>query len=173
MNFEELYHAHKNLVYNLALQYVQNREEAEEITQDVFVRVHAKLSSYRAEAQLSTWIGRIAVNCALDYLKARKRQKRFAFIRSLFGDSGEFLAEPPDFDHPGILAENREQLQILFRYINRLPEQQRTALILLKIEGLPQAEAAAIMEISEKAPESLFQRAKGNLRKYLETNEGK
>ena len=91
---------------------------------------------------------------------------------SLFKNEGSTF-DIPQFDHPGVLLENKEQLGLLFKAVNSLPEKQKTALILLKIEHHTQAETALIMELSEKAVESLFQRAKTNLKKKLEENEGK
>ncbi|MBK9801179.1 MAG: RNA polymerase sigma factor [Bacteroidetes bacterium] len=84
MNLEELYKEHKNLVFNLALNYVQNVQDAEEITQDVFVTIHFSLHSFKAESKITTWIYRITINKSLDFIKARQRKKRFAFITSLF-----------------------------------------------------------------------------------------
>ena len=83
VKFAEIYDQHKSLVFNLALQYVQNTEDAEEITQDVFLIVHEKLEAFRMEAKVSTWLYRITINKSLDFIKAKKRQKRFSFFTSL------------------------------------------------------------------------------------------
>jgi len=174
LNFESIYNDYKNLVYNLALQYVQNNEEAEEITQDVFLIIYDKMNYFRKDSKLSTWIYRITINQSLDHLKAKKRQKRFAFFTSLFNDeTNELKYGISDFNHPGILMEQNEELQIIFRFINQLPENQKTVLILMKIEVKTQNETAEIMNISTKAVESLIQRAKSNLSKKMKLNEGK
>lgn len=168
MNFENIYHEYKNLVYNLALQYVQNAEDAEEITQDVFLTVYEKLNSFRQQSKLSTWLYRITINKSLDFLKAKKRKKRFGFLSSIFHEeSGELKIDVSDFNHPGILLEQKEEMEELFRLINELPDNQKTVLILLKIEEKSQNEVAEIMNISSKAVESLFQRAKNNLTNKL------
>ena len=75
MIFDEIYDNNKDQVYNLALQYVQNQHDAQEITQDVFVAVYKSMSSFRKDSLMSTWIYRITINKSLDYLKARKRKK--------------------------------------------------------------------------------------------------
>lgn len=174
MQFEDLYNHHKNLVYNLALQYVQNAEDAEEITQDVFVSVYQNLESFRQDAKHSTWIYRITINKSLDFIKAKKRQKRFSFLTSLFNnETGEVKHQASDFNHPGVLMEEKEQLKNLFALINELPDNQKTALILMKIEGKSQTETAEIMTMTPKAVESLVQRAKSNLLKKLSSSEGK
>lgn len=174
MNLEELYTKYAKQVFNLSLQYVQNREDAEEITQDVFVKVHQHLDTFKHESKHSTWIYRITINTSLDFVKAKKRKKRFGIFTSLFhADSSEVKYESSSFEHPGVALEQREALENIFRCINDLPENQKTALILHKIEQQSQAEIAEIMEISPKAVESLIQRAKANLEKKLNSSEGK
>lgn len=173
MNFEEIYHQHKNRVFNLALQYVQNTQDAEEITQDVFVSVHQSLSNFKAQAKISTWIYRITINKALDYTKASQRQKRFAFFTSLFHlNSNEVKHDKVEFNHPGVQLEHKEALHNLFKHINELPDKQKTVLILNKIEHQSLQEIAEIMNLSHKAVESLLQRARQNLSKKLKPSEG-
>lgn len=173
MTLEHLYKQHSSLVYNLALQYTQNAQDAEEITQDVFLIVHEKLNTFRQESAIATWIYRITINKSLDYIKAKKRKKRF----SVFGQSSveEEINNPSlaNFNHPGVALEDKEALEGLFALINALPDNQKTALILLKIEGFNQKETAEIMQLSAKAVESLLQRAKGNLKKKIDKSEGK
>jgi RNA polymerase sigma factor (sigma-70 family) len=160
------------MVYNLALNYVQNHEDAQEITQDVFVSVHNSLSKFRHEANTATWIYRITINRSLDYIKAKKRKKRFGFLTSLFSDDPGSGHDPLHFDHPGVQLEQKESLSKIFSYINGLPENQKTALLLSKTEQKSQAEVAEIMGISVKAAESLIQRAKTNLSIKLKSSEG-
>ena len=168
LNFEDLYHEFKNMVYNLALQYVQHAEDAEEITQDVFVAVANSLDKFRNEAKPSTWIYRITINKSLDFIKAKRRHKRFALFTSLlYRETNIEVNQSAHFDHPGVKLEQKESLRELFSAINQLPDQQKTALILQKIERKSQIETAEIMNISAKAVESLVQRAKTNLLKKI------
>ncbi len=152
----------------MALQYVQNQEDAQEITQDVFFAIHYSMRDFKEKSSVSTWIYRITINKSLDFLKAKKRKKRFAFLTSLFyRDSTEIKYDSATFDHPGVQLEQKEAIAAIFKYINELPDAQKTALILTKIEQKPQAEVAEIMELSLKAVEGLLQRAKNNLEKKL------
>ncbi len=160
------------MVYNLCLNYVQNAEDAEEITQDVFVSVYHSLGKFRQQSGIKTWIYRITINKSLDFLKAKKRKKRFAMVFSIFGADQAIIHEPVNFDHPGVELENREALEKLFFHINNLPDNQKTALLLSKTEQKSQAEIAEIMQVSAKAVESLLQRAKQNLRKNIGNREG-
>lgn len=163
MTFDEIYSEHQTMVFNLALQYVQNIEDAEEITQDVFVKVFDNLNSYKKQATLKTWIYRIAINQSLDFIKSKKAQKR-NFLSSIFSFSDDtFNVEPSNFNHPGIVLEQKEAYQKIFEAINQLPHNQKTVIILLKIEDKTQAEAAEIMDMNVKALESLFHRAKKKL----------
>lgn len=155
-------------MYNLALNYVQNVQDAEEVTQDVFVSVYKSIEKFRKEAKITTWLYRITINKSLDLIKKQKRKKRFGFVTNLFYDnSNEVRYEQPMFNHPGVELEHKEALQHLFSCINKLPTNQKTALILTKLEDKSQAEAAEIMQTTVKAIESLLQRAKKNLSKHL------
>ena len=163
MTFDEIYFEHHKMVFNLALQYVQNIEDAEEITQDVFVKVFDNLDDFKKQASLKTWIYRISINQSLDFIKAKNTQKR-NFLSSIFIINDEkFKFEPPNFNHPGIELEQKEAYQKIFEAINQLSDNQKTAIILLKIEDKSQFETAEIMNLNVKALESLFQRAKKNL----------
>lgn len=168
--FRQLYELTKSRVFNTALSYVRTREDAEEITQDVFVDVFRSASQFKREAAVTTWLYRITINKALDFQKRKKRQKRFAFLTSLFDSTtGEVLHHPTDFFHPGIALENQENAARLFQAIDQLADKQKTAYILTRLEGLTNIEAASVMSITVGAVESLLQRANENLRKRLAT----
>jgi len=171
-DFKQIYDNHARMVFNLCLNYLQNRQDAEEVTQDVFVKVHAGMGTFRGEAALRTWIYRIAINSCLDRLKAAKRAKRSVWrLLGFTGDEAERIAGS-DFDHPGVELEQREATQRIFQQINALPTQQKTALLLKTMEGLSQNEVAEVMGTSAKAVESLLSRARQQLRKDLENTEG-
>lgn len=171
MDFYRLYEQYKNLVFNLALQYVHNVEEAEEITQDVFVSSYGKLHQFRSEASLKTWIYRITINHSLDFIKKKRAQKRQFTNSSSRLDPEEAGLKITDFHHPGVALEQQEEVAYLFSQINRLRANQKTVLVLLKIKDLPVDEVATILRLSPKAVESLLQRAKKNLQKFLNENE--
>lgn len=162
------------MVYNLALQYVQNVQDAEDITQEVFVKLYQNLHRFDADtATLKTWIYRITINQSLDFIKAKKAKKRFGFITMLFkNESNEPSADIANFNHPGVAAEDKETLQQVFGFINELPGNQRTAFILARLEDKSQKEIADIMNLTTKAVESLLQRAKQALQKKLNNSEG-
>lgn len=158
--FRELYDLHSTKVYNTALRYCQDSSDAEEITQDVFTSIYTNASKFKSESKVSTWIYRITVNTALNYLKKRKRTTFFSLSDNEYGK--------PDFENPGTILEDQEKNQLLLLALGKLPDSQKTAFILSLIEELPRQEVADIMDTSLKAVESLLQRAKANLRKELE-----
>jgi len=169
--FKQVYERHARMVFNLCLNYVQNRQDAEEVTQDVFVKVHDGMAEFRGEAAMRTWIYRISINACLDRIKAAKRAKRSVW--SMLGFSGiEERIAGSDFDHPGVGLEQREATERIFQQINALPAQQKTALLLKTMEGLSQHEVAEVMGTSAKAVESLLSRARQQLKKDLDNTEG-
>jgi len=165
-SFRALYDLHARRVYNLCLNHLRNAEEATEATQDVFVKVHEKLPGFKGDSSLRTWIHRIAINTCLDRIKAAKRKKRSIFGISF--SSEERTVEVAVFDHPGVRMEEKERAQQVFRAIDQLPENQRTAILLKATEGMSQQEVAEVMGLSAKAVESLLFRARLNLRALLD-----
>ena len=167
--FQDYFYTHKDRVFNTALSLLQNWEEAEELTQDVFVAAYEAIGSFRGQSSMHTWLYRITVNKALDRIKASKAQKRFGFILSLWRqtEQEEKTLDVPDFIHPGVLLERQESSVALFKAIAKLPENQQSAFVLAKIEQLSYAEIAQVLEISIPAVESLLVRARQKLRELL------
>ena len=165
--FKELVTRFQDRVFNTALGLLQHHTEAEDIAQEVFIQVYRSIQSFKEESLLSTWIYRITVTKSLDHLRSKKRKKRFGFLSTLFGDDNLPVYEPEDFNHPGVLQEKKEDASILFKVIQQLPENQRTAFVLNKVEELSYREIAVILNTTESAVDSLLQRAKQNLRKKL------
>jgi RNA polymerase sigma factor (sigma-70 family) len=165
--FKELVTRFQDRVFNTALGLLQHATDAEDIAQEVFIQVYRSVQQFKGESLLSTWIYRITVTKSLDFLRSKKRKKRFGFVRSLFGEDNQPVYDPGDFNHPGVQKENKDDAALLFRLVNQLPETQRTAFLLNKVEELSYREIAAIMNTSEPAVDSLLQRAKQNLRKKI------
>ena len=166
--YKELVKQFGNKVHNTVIGILQNEEDAEDITQEVFIEVFRSVHGFKGESTLSTWIYRISVVKSLEFLRKKKRKKRFAIVQSLFGmESVLPELDKPDFYHPGVQLENKELSAILFKAIDQLAETQKTAFVLHKVEGLSYAEIADIMKTSVPSVESLMFRAKQNLQKLL------
>lgn len=158
---------YQDMVYNTAISIVQNPDDADDITQEVFVQVYLSINSFKGESKLSTWLYRITISKALDHEKKKKRKKRFAFIQSLFGNHDAEQLHPVEFNHPGVQLEKKERAAELFKALKKLPDKQRLAFTLHKIEGQSYQEIAEILNTSLYAVESLMGRAKTNLKKIL------
>jgi RNA polymerase sigma factor (sigma-70 family) len=165
--FSKLVEAYQDMVYNTVVSMVQDEDTADDITQEVFIQVFQSISSFKGDAKISTWLYRIAIGKAIDYERSRKRKKRFAFVQQLFGSTGEAAANVVDFQHPGILLEKKESAAALFAALRTLPDTQRAAFTLHKLEGLSYQEIAVVLDTTLTSVESLMGRAKKNLRAAL------
>lgn len=167
--FRQLIETYQERVLNTCLGFVPRRQDAEDLAQEVFLEVFRSIEKFRGDAKLSTWIYQIAVRKSLEHIRYQNRQKRWTFVRGLVGlETPEAQAVPAKVDHPGVALENQERTTILFAKIDELSENQRTAFVLHKIEGLSHAEIAKIMGNSVSSVESLIFRARQHLQQKLE-----
>lgn len=166
--FEELVSLYETMAFNACLAFVKNFEDAEDLAQEVFIEVYKSIGSFRGDSKLSTWIYRIAVTKSLDFLRKQNTKKRFAVFTSFIGLSpGNDKSAGISYDQPGVNIENKERSIVVFKAIDKLPENQKAAFTLSKIEELSQEEIAKILNTTVSAVQSLIHRAKQNLHKYL------
>ena len=165
--FNQLVEEFQHIVYNNILTIVQHEQDAEDLTQEVFVRIHKSIDRFRGDAKLSTWIYRISYTTALEWERKKKAGKAINYFKNLIGinDQNQSIST---FDHPGVSLENKEKASVLFKALKTLPENQRIAFLLIKSEGLSYNEVSEIMNKSIKSIEGLIQRAKDNLRISLQ-----
>jgi RNA polymerase sigma-70 factor (ECF subfamily) len=148
-------------VFRTAMGLLHNKEDAEEITQDVFVKVYQSLSSFNGKSAFSTWLYRITVNTSLNYLRNKKHKRFWAGLSDILQVASK------DKSAEAILTERSENA-VIQQALDALPEKQRLVFVFTKYEELPQKQVAEIMNISEGAVEQLIIRAKTNLKKTLE-----
>lgn len=166
--FDRLVEENKDLVYNLCYRILRNTEDAEDASQEVFISVYKSIDNFRGEADIRTWLYRIALNKALDIRKSKSAKKRAGIFLSIFGDNKPVMRLKAAYtSSPSRRVEDKERKEVLEEALNSIPEKQRTAILLSKIEGMPQKEIADIMRLSEGAVESLLSRAKKNLQDLL------
>lgn len=166
-SYAHLVEVYQNMVYNTVLGMIQSKEEAEDVAQEVFIQVFQSIKQFKGESKLSTWLYRIAITKSLDWQRHKSRKKRFAIVERLFGLDDNVKHDPPTFHHPGVVMENKEKAALLFKAMNKLPENQRVAFTLNKVEGLSYLDVATVMQVTEASVEALLHRAKQNLRKEL------
>ena len=165
--FKNIVETWQDMVYNTALGILQNAEDAEDVTQETFMKAFESVASFKGESKFSTWLYRITISKAMDHIRKKKRKKRFAFIQSLYGENDKPVIDPPDFFHPGVSLENKENAAVLFNAMEQLPLNQKTAFVLNKVEGLSYLEISDVMKITDSAVDALLHRAKANLKKIL------
>jgi RNA polymerase sigma-70 factor (ECF subfamily) len=154
--FEQLVRRHADRLYAVVLRLVDNRHEAEEVTQEAFVRAWRAIDRFKGEAQFFTWLYRIGVNEA--HRRTARAKRGFARgLRSLDADPVDL----PDLSEaPHSRAEQADLRIALERAIRSLPPDHRAALVLRDIEGLSTADAAAIIGVGEAAFKSRLHRAR-------------
>jgi RNA polymerase sigma-70 factor (ECF subfamily) len=138
--FRCLVERHMKQTYNVAFGFVRNHDSAEEVAQEVFVKAYASISSFRGEAEFSTWLYRITTNLALNHLKQRKRREE----RSVsIADATEVASDNDD------AIEGKEHRAQIERVLHELPTLQRAVVILRHIDGLSTKQVGRILRCSE------------------------
>jgi RNA polymerase sigma-70 factor (ECF subfamily) len=156
--FDELMRRYKHPVVNFVFRMLGNAADADDVAQDVFVRVHQKLNTYRPATKFSTWLFALARNAAIDHLRWRARHpvESMESAPEISASSGTVEA-----------VDAREIGALISAEVAKLPEDQRTALVLSEYQGMSHAEIGAIMRCSEKSVESRLYRARQTLREGL------
>lgn len=162
--FEKIIIKYQNMVFRVAIGFVHLKEDAEDLTQEVFLNAYNSWNNFRGDSEISTWLYRITINLSLNFIEKSKRKN---FLQ-LTGDTLIYLFNRDNGEkNPQQQLEISEQEKIVKAAIDSLPEKQRIVFVLSKYDDLPQKEIASIMKISEGAIEQLLQRAKANLQKKL------
>ncbi len=161
--FSELVVKYQRSVVNTIYRYTNDRTGAEDMAQDVFMKLWHQRAKYEPTAKFATWLFRIVTNLCLNELRDRGRRRTMALVEDdLLGDGGERAHERPT----QVLKkeELREQVK---EALQKLPNSQRLALVLDKYEDLSYEEIAARMELTTMAGKSLLFRARENLKRIL------
>ena len=167
-SFRILVDEHQRKVLNTCYRFLNNKEDAEDLTQEVFLEVYKSISSFREESKISTWIFRIAVTKSLDFIRKKKRKKRYAVLKRIFSDDALTVEIPDNTNlNPGRRTEEQDRIRILNEALESLPQNQRAAFTLSKYDELSYKEIADILNTTISSVESLIHRAKNNLKKKL------
>jgi RNA polymerase sigma-70 factor (ECF subfamily) len=164
--FGQLVNQYKERIYVVVLRIVKNREEAKDIAQEAFVKAYQNWQSFRAESGFYTWVYRIAVNLALNYVK-RNRDRQAESIEDI--SPSRLIATQHD------RLENAELGRAISSAIERLPARQRTVFVLRHYEEKPYSEIALILSITEGAVKASYFQAVQKLKEALSLylNEGR
>jgi RNA polymerase sigma-70 factor, ECF subfamily len=163
-----LVNTYQKKVIKTAFYFLQNMEDAEELSQDIFIDILDSAGNFRKASSLSTWIYRITVNRSLNLVKKNSRRKVFQSLEDYFSKKKNDDDQP--LSEPGVVStpfEENEKREILNKAIQSLPENQKISFVLSKYEELSYKEISEIMNLSLSSIESLIHRAKLNLQKKL------
>jgi RNA polymerase sigma-70 factor (ECF subfamily) len=159
--FKKLFELHAPRVLNTALYVLGNRQDAEDVTQEVFKSVYLGLPGFKEEASVNTWVYRITLNKCNEFLRAKNRKKRKGILLSLFDSPPIVTTETPE-----LMLILKEAEWRLWQRIQALPEKQRIAMTLFAMDDLSYQEIAGIMNVSVSAIESLLFRARTKLKTH-------
>jgi len=170
----DLSDAYSSKIYQLAFRYLRNKEDAEEITQDVLFKVYRKVDAFRGDAQLSSWIYRITFNAAMSRLRTARYQRTQAEDRraaAATDDDPTQAARTPDVADWSDMADERvlrtQLRQRVFRAILALPAIYRAPVMLRDIQGMSTEEASAVLKVKDQTLKSRLHRGRLILRKQL------
>lgn len=165
---------YQDRIYNAILKICQNRDDAEELTQDTFVKVLENIETFRGQSSFYTWLFRVAVNLTLNYCKRRIKLSPVSLDAEhdrLEKDKERLvtlLANPEGVD-PAAIAEQKELTRIIVNLIGQLKEDFRVVLVLRDIEQMSYAQIAEVLQIETGTVKSRLSRARTVLRELLET----
>jgi RNA polymerase sigma-70 factor (ECF subfamily) len=170
--FEELMLRYQSRVLTVLEHLLGNRDQAEDLTQDVFLRVYRARKSYRPGAKFSTWLYTIVNNVASNAVRNRQRRREVSLRPDGSGSTGitplERLAQVSSAQMPARQIDKAEMREVVRLALASLSERQRLAVLLCKFEEMSYADIAEAMEMSPQAIKSLLSRARVNLRLVLE-----
>ena len=161
--FEQLMEPLEQLVWRVCWHYIGNRETAEDCGQEAMIRIWRNLANYRGECALESWVYRIAANCCMDWLRKKKRDRSVS-MEPMVEQGFDPADEAPGTEEQVVAKDERQRLR---EAIAILPEDQREALILTKLEKVPYEEAARALGVSEGTVKSRVNRAKTRLKEIL------
>ena len=170
--FEEMVSRYWDRIYAMVMQLLRNSQDAEEVTQDAFIRAHRGLENFRGDSSFSTWLYQIATNLARNrywYWFRRKRDKSVSFDQTVGGDSDTTLAEifQADIETPQDIAVTNEFQERVAAAMELLNVKHREVLVLRNVKSLSYEEIANHLEISIGTVKSRIARARESLRDRL------
>ena len=168
--FEEIVKTYEKPVYNLALRYSGNPDDAFDISQDIFLRVYRSIDTFRGQSKFSTWLYQIATNICIDHCRKTSRKKEISmFVSDDDGEETELEFADTEYS-PEQIVEKKELRDEIGRCINKLADEHRVILILRDIEGISYQEIGAILNMEQGTVKSRLFRAREKLRKLLLKN---
>ena len=165
--FEHLVHAYEKTVYNLALRTLGNREDAEDVTQEAFLKAYRSLDSFRGDSKFSVWLYRIVSNLCLDLLRSRQRKPvQSLTVEDDDGEIGELEISDEHFS-PEKLLDRRLTRESVQRGLSALPDDARQILLLRELQGMSYEEIGQALDLEPGTVKSRIFRARKKLCAFL------
>ena len=171
---ERLIVRYQDRIYNVILKIVGNKDDAAELTQETFVKVIEKVTSFKAKSSFYTWLFRVAVNTALNFCRKRFKVSHQSLDVVVGGDNGDaakklsdYLADETEYD-PVQIAQTKETGDIVSAALSKLDDNHRVVIVLRDIEGMSYAEVAKALDLELGTVKSRISRARAELREILE-----
>jgi RNA polymerase sigma-70 factor (ECF subfamily) len=160
LNFNDIYEEYYGLVHNCLWRMTENQTQAEDLTQETFVRVHRGLSTFRGDSSVKTWLYRVASNIFLDHTRrvSTKQDRATAALDKTVGIAGDW--EDKEMPQPDQLAARSEMSACVQEHLKALPESYRTVLVMHDEEGLTTREIAKVLGCSEANAKIRLHRAR-------------
>lgn len=169
--FWRLVERHGPMVHRLLIRLVRNREKAQDLFSETFLRAADKIAEFRGESQFSTWLVAIALNRAKSELKRGQRRKDISWEEVIPGEAhrhGDGAPSLAEWANPHEALEQKELRNLLEEALAELPAKYRVVFTLRDIEGLSTEETATVLGLTQTAVKSRAVRARLAMRKYLE-----
>jgi len=166
--FSVLVERYQDRVHSVVLNYVGNPDDAIDVTQEAFVKAYTKLRTFDKASAFYTWLYRIAINSAIDFLRKRKSRAVESLDDEKYSEVGfEPESKDPSVD-PEKMAVRHEQAQAIRNAIAELSEKLRTVIVLHDVEGLSQEEVAEVLKVPVGTVKSRVSRGRAELRYLLQ-----
>ncbi len=169
--FGKLIEKYSSFVYRTVFYDIKSKEDAEDISQEVFIKAYKALANFRSDSEFSTWIYRICKNTVYDYIRKSSRERSIPLSEMTSGDENDRIYDIPDdsgkYD-PEKTYISKETADLVNDAISSLSEEHRSIIVMRDIEGYSYGEIADILSIEEGTVKSRLSRARNSLKKKLE-----
>jgi RNA polymerase sigma-70 factor (ECF subfamily) len=160
--WDELIELYGRRIYNVAFQFAGSREEAEDLTQEIFLKLYQNLRRYRGDVPLVAWSLRLSRNLCIDLYRRSRREKRSTFV------SEAVLEYLPSADDPQLDTQRRQQLGAVYEGLDRLPEELAEVVVLADLQGWTLEETASYLEAPIGTIKSRLHRARKRLTEQVQ-----
>jgi len=169
--FEQLFRRHQDRIYNIAYRMMNNREDALDMTQEIFIRAYQKIKDFNFRSAFSTWLYRLALNLCTDELRKQKSKKKIEISADDLGLTTDVMSViQVDENTPEDNVISKEQEKQVWDAINSLKDKDRAIIILRDMEGLSYEEISDVLKCSLGRVKSRLHEARQKLKDILETN---